>query len=334
MPCRDAAAHLPAAIASVQGQTFGDYEVIAVDDGSADETFRLLYAWAQRDGRVRVMQTHGRGLVGALASALAAARGDLVARMDADDLAASTRLEKQIALLEDDPRIAACGTGVEYFPPEAVRDGARRYESWLNGLNRPDDIARDIFIECPLPHPTLMARRSTILGVGGYRELGWPEDYDLVLRLWTGGYRMAKVPEVLHRWRESPHRTSRTDDRYRPESFLRLKIHFLTQSLLAGGRSAVIWGAGTTGKRLALGLIDAGTPVVAFVEVDPDKVGQTIHGAPVLSHEDIGRFARAGETRDDALVIGAVGNDGARAEIRDALVAIGMVELDDFAMVA
>ena len=61
MPCRDAAEHIEAAIASIRGQTFADFEVVAVDDGSVDDTYGHLYTWAQRDGRVRLIQGHGRG---------------------------------------------------------------------------------------------------------------------------------------------------------------------------------------------------------------------------------------------------------------------------------
>ncbi|HUG39622.1 MAG TPA: glycosyltransferase [Longimicrobiales bacterium] len=335
MPCRDAAPHLPAAIASLRAQTFDDFEVLAVDDGSADRTGEILHAWAREDGRVRVMQGHGRGLVPALATAHAGARAELVARMDADDLAAATRLEKQVALMDADPGIAACGTGVEYFPAHEVRPGARRYEAWINALLGPEEIARDIFIECPIPHPTLMIRRNVLQGVGGYRELGWPEDYDLILRVWAAGYRMAKLPDVLHRWREGPERASRTDSRYSPAAFLRLKIHFLTRTLLAGGRPAVVWGAGPIGKRFALALIDAGTPVAAFVEVDRKKIGQEIHRAPVVPQAEVRRFTDARDPRHPgALVLAAVGQEGAREEIRASCRELGLREGLDFVAVA
>lgn len=335
LPCRQAARHLPGAIASLRGQTFEDYEVLAVDDGSIDDTYAILYTWAQQDGRVRILQGHGRGLIAALATALAGARGELIARMDADDLADATRLEKQIALMDADPRIAACGTGVEYFPPDEVRGGARRYEAWINRLTTDEDIARDIFIECPIPHPTLMIRRSVLLGIGGYRDLGWPEDYDLILRVWGGGYRMAKVPEVLHRWREGPERASRTDQRYSQSEFLRLKVHFLTRTLLAGGRPAVVWGAGPVGKSMARALISAGTPVAAFVDVDSRKIGQEIHGAPVVSQDEVRRFTDPdGARRPGALILAAVGQAGAREEIRASCREQGLVEGVHFIAVA
>ncbi len=338
MPCRDAVAHLDAAITSIRAQTYTDFEVVAVDDGSVDETFRRLTDWSRDDFRVRVLQTGGRGLVAALATGLAAARGELVARMDADDMAEPERLEKQVALMDEDPRIAASGTDVRYFPREQVRNGARRYEAWINSLHSPGEIARDIFVECPIAHPTLMIRRHILLGVGGYRELGWPEDYDLVLRVWASGYRMAKVPEVLLHWRESPDRVSRTDRRYAEVEFRRIKIFFLQRTLLAAGRDAVVWGAGPIGKTFARELSAAGTRVRAFVDIDPAKIGQEIHGAPVLSPEEAAAFVRTmDEDEPEArtpLILAAVGQEGARQEIRAECRRQGLVEIDDFVAIA
>lgn len=348
LPCRDAAVHLPEAMASIRAQTFHDFEVLAVDDGSSDATFGLLRAWAVDDPRVRVLATHGRGLVPALASGLAAARGSLIARMDADDVAEPNRLVEQVSLLDRETSLAACGTGVEYFPPEMVRDGTRRYQDWLNSIATPDEISRDVFIECPIAHPTLMIRRSVILAVGGYRELGWPEDYDLILRVWAAGYRMARVPAILHHWREGPDRLSRTDERYDLDAFLRLKVFFLTRTLLAGGRSAVIWGAGPVGKRLARALIDAGTPIRAFVDLDPNKVGQEIHGATVASPDDLARLVPPRDADDEGartrpwrgfdpdrpLVLAAVAQEGARESIRGECRRQGLTEGADFIAVA
>ncbi|HEX7051066.1 MAG TPA: glycosyltransferase [Longimicrobiales bacterium] len=327
MPCRDAAACLTEAAASLDTQTYPDFEVVAVDDGSEDHTHDALLDWARRDPRVRVLRSPRRGIVAALTAGLAAAHGELIARMDADDVADPQRFEKQVALLDAEPTITACGTGVRYFPRAAVRDGARRYERWLNGLTTPDAIARDIFVECPIPHPTLLIRRSALVAVGGYREIGAPEDYDLVLRLWAAGHRMAKVPEVLLHWRESPGRASRTDPRYSAAAFRRLKVDVLRRTLLAHRDGAVVWGAGPTGKALARELSAQGVRLRAFVDLDPRKIGQTIHGAPVIPPDDIDRYR-------DAFALGAVARPGARAEIRAALAGRGWREMQDFCVAA
>ena len=331
MPCRDAALHLEAAIASIREQTFADFEVVAVDDGSRDDTFGLLHTWARLDARVRVLRTPGRGLVAALATGLASARGEIIARMDADDIAAPDRLQKQVALLDADPALAACGTRVRYFPADQVRAGARRYEHWVNGLVDHDEIARDIFVECPIPHPTLVIRRNVLLAIGGYRELGWPEDYDVVLRLWAAGYRMTKVPETLLQWRESPDRASRTDARYDPAEFRRIKIFFLRRTLLAAGRPAVIVGAGPVGKTFARALAAAGTRIAAFVDASPNRIGQEIHGAPVAAPSQMAALI---EGPDSPLILAAVGQPGAREEIRAECRRQGLVEMRDFVAIA
>ncbi|HEY8469708.1 MAG TPA: glycosyltransferase [Longimicrobiales bacterium] len=345
LPCRNAAAHLPEAIASLEAQTYADFEVVAVDDGSTDATATLLDAWAARDGRVRVLHTPPRGLVPALASALAAAAGELIARMDADDIAEPDRLARQVALLDARPDVVACGTRVRYFPRGAVRDGARRYEQWLNALTEPEELARDIFVECPIAHPTLVVRRAALEAVGGYRDPGWPEDYDLVLRLWAAGGRLANVPAVLLRWRERPDRTSRTDPRYSADAFRRCKVHHLRRTLLrapeaadaagreaaglegAATRAAVVWGAGPVGKHFARELVRQGVPLAAFVDLDPRKIGQQVYGVPVVAPAEIGRFR-------GALALAAVGSPGAREEIRAALNDAGWREGVDYVAVA
>lgn len=327
LPCRDAAAFLPECAASLGAQTFADFEVLAVDDGSTDTTGALLEAWARRDPRVRVLRTAPHGIVSALRLALSHASAPIVARMDADDAAHPERLARQFAELEGDPALAACGTHVRYFPAEAVRDGALRYQHWLNSLSSPASVARNLFVECPIAHPTLMARRSALVEVGGYRDAGWPEDYDLVLRLWQAGHGLSVVPDVLLDWRETPGRASRRDARYSPEAFRGCKVHFLRQTLLRGRDGVVVWGAGPVGKAFARELRRQGERVVAFVDLDPRKIGQEVHGAPVVAPEAVNRF-RGG------FAVGAVGSPGAREEIRAALDAAGWREMVDYCAVA
>ncbi len=327
LPCRDVAGVLPDAIESLRAQTYEDFEVVAVDDGSRDFTWQRLLDWARQDPRVRPLRTSPRGLVRALATAQAFARGELVARMDADDVAEPARLAAQVALLARHPDVAACGTHIRYFPRDVVREGALRYESWLNSLYSPTTIEREIFVECPLAHPSLLVRRGALLAVGGYRDVGWPEDYDLVLRLWAAGHRLAVVPEVLLYWREAPTRTSRTDSRYAPEAFRRCKVHYLTRTLAAGHDGIVVWGAGPVGKAFALELQAQGQRVRAFVDLDPRKIGQSIHGAPVVAPEAIRHYR-------GAFVVAAVGSPGARADIRAVLDDAGWREMADYCAVA
>lgn len=327
LPVRNGAGHLDEALSSLAGQTFRDFEVLAVDDGSDDETPEILEAWARRDCRVRVLRQEPAGIVAALERARAAARAPYLARMDADDVAAPERLERQLELLEARPGLVACGSGVTCFPREALTDGALRYESWINALVTPDEIERDLFVECPLPHPTFFLRAEAVEDVGGYRDRGWPEDYDLLLRLWAAGGRFGKVDRRLLRWRESPARLSRTSDAYSAEAFRRCKVHFLVEKLLPDPPAAVVWGAGPTGKAFGRSLRAAGATVRAWVEVDPRKVGQEIHGAPVVTAEEAGGYT-------DALHLAAVAQPGAREEIRARFRDLELAEITDAVAVA
>jgi len=327
LPVRNGEAYLPEAIASIEAQTYRKYEVIAVDDGSTDDSFDLLEQWAERDGRVRVFQQGPEGIVSALELARSQATGFHLARMDADDIASPYRFELQTQLMESDSTLVLCGCEVEYFPKENVKDGALRYQEWLNSPATSEEIAKEVFVECPLAHPAFFMRADAIASVGGYRDLGWPEDYDLLLRVWRSGGRLAKVPAVLMQWRETPQRLSRTNQRYSLDAFRRCKVHHLVSAFPTSARGVVIWGAGRVGKALGREFTRVGVPVVAYADVNPRKIGQNIHGAPVLN-------ADAAVGLSDVFHLASVGQEGARHVLRKLLSRAGYHELKNFVVMA
>src|SRR2546430_15517279 len=240
--------------------------------------------------------------------------------MDADDVALPERLELQVAAIEEEG-LAAVGGRVEYFPEPT--DGLRAYADWLNSLVTVEAALRDLWVECPLPGPGLTARAELV----SYRDHGWPEDYDLILRIWEAGGSFRNVDALVHRWRDHPERLTRTQPAYTLDAFRRCKIHFLRRTLLAGGRAAVVWGGGPTGKAFARELLAQGTPLGAFVEVDPRKLGKWIHRAPVVPVERAGDFP-------GSLALGAVSGSEGRARVRALAAGLGIVEGRDFVAVA
>jgi hypothetical protein len=185
----------------------------------------------------------------------------------------------------------------------------RAYVEWSNGLLHDPEIRRDLLVESPLVHPSVALRASALRDLGGYLAYDGPEDYDLWLRAAARGLRFAKRPEVLLQWRDSLGRLTRTDPRYGRERFFVRKLEALLDAVLAPGESVVIWGAGAVGKAWARALRDRGVALRAFVEVDARKLGQRIHGAPVVEVAAAGALG-------DALHLAAVGQRGARERIR------------------
>jgi len=326
IPVHDAGPFLRPALVSVQRQALAGFEALCVDDGSTDGSGETLLAFAAADPRFRVLKPGRIGLIRALNLLVREARAPYLARFDADDVMHPRRLELQAALLDARPEIAGASCLVRHFPAPDVGEGARVYEAWLNGLREPDEIAREIFVESPLPHPSVMVRRCVFERAGGYRDDGLPEDYDLWLRAHAAGLRFAKVRRVLHFWREHAGRVTRTHPRCSVQAFLRAKAKALLSGPLANGRRFVVWGAGMTGRRLTRLLVQAGRPPVALLDVDRRKIGRTRHGVPVLPPEAV----RPGA----ALVLAAVGARGARRLIRARLVEWGLREAEDFWLVA
>ncbi len=319
LPVRDAAGTLAACLDSLRAQTFGDFEVIAVDDASRDASATMLSAAAAEDPRVHVL-AGGHGLVASLNAAARAARGDLLARMDADDVALPERLARQVAALASEPAVDILGCRVSVLD-HGGRDneGMKAYVRWSNTLVTHEAMADDILVESPLVHPSVMMRAAALRALSGYRGFDGPEDYDLWLRALAAGLRFGKVPEVLVQWRDTPSRLSRADPRYAAERFFALKVEHLVARLRAG-EAVVLWGAGPIGKAWARALAARGHVIRAFVEVDPRKIGQTVHGAPVVT------VAAAGGHRDCAH-LAAVGRPDARARIRDAAARLGIDRL-------
>ncbi len=262
LPVRDATPWLDEALASLEGQTCGEFEVLIQDDGSGDDSVDRARAVARRDPRFQVEAGPPGGLVAALRRARERAQGALLVRMDADDLARPRRLAALVEAARAHPEAAFFASRIRYFPREGLSEGMRAYEAWLNGCLSHEAIVRDRFVECPLPHPAWAIRAAVYDALGGYAEGDGPEDYDLFLRAVEAGVRFHKVPDVLLDWRERPTRTSRTDPRYGRGAFRRLKLRYLVRWI--GERDAVVAGGGKGARRWVRALSKAGVGASAW----------------------------------------------------------------------
>lgn len=332
LPVRDGAATIERALVSLVAQTLSAWELIVVDDGSTDATPARLAEWARREPRLRVLRQSAEGIVAALEAGLAAAQGKVIARMDADDVAHPARLERQLALLESDPRLGLVSCLVGFGGDRDRQAGYARYVDWINRLVTPEEIAVNRFVESPMAHPSVMFRRELLSRVGGYRSGEFPEDYELWLRWLGAGVRMAKVPEELLVWHDSPGRLSRSDPRYAPDQFFAIKARYLGAELqrvlaMRPHTRLLVWGAGRPTRKRAELLVQHGIAIDGYIDIDPKKIGRRIGARPVLAPEDL-------PLPGEAFVLGYVASLGARELIRTALTARGYREGDDFLMCA
>lgn len=197
MPVYNAQRYLARAVESVLNQTFRDFELIAVDDGSRDESLSILRRYAGQDARVRVVSRPNTGIVGALNDGLDACRGEFVARMDSDDLCIPNRFEKQLAYMRGHPECVLVGSQVLLIDPDDAPICPKH-----DTLFTHEEIEyAHLHWGWPTVHPATMMRREAIERVGRYREeYKWLEDLDLFLRLGEVG-RLANLPEVLLHYR-------------------------------------------------------------------------------------------------------------------------------------
>jgi len=199
MSVHNSAAYLDAAVRSILAQTFADFEFIIVDDGSTDDSAKILAEFAERDPRIRVETRANKGLTKSLNEAIALSTGEFIARMDADDIATPRRFQIQVDFLRAHPEVVLLGGGYELI------DGAGRL---LTKIVPPSDDAtlqeHALSGRTPICHPLAMMRREAVVKVGGYDEsMLVAQDLDLWLKLGEVG-KLACVPDILLQYRQHP----------------------------------------------------------------------------------------------------------------------------------
>lgn len=203
MPIYNGAADLGKALDSVLSQTFSDFEVIAINDGSKDDSAALLNA--VDDPRVRVIHQDNMGLAATLNRGLSMARGALIARQDQDDLSHPERFARQVSFLQSNPKCVLLGTAAEIWIGDEPTDRAHDHPT-EHAL-----LVFDLLFNNPFVHSSVMMRRDAVLALGGYttdKDRQPPEDYELWSRLARHG-RVANLPERLVVYREVPQSMSR-----------------------------------------------------------------------------------------------------------------------------
>jgi glycosyltransferase involved in cell wall biosynthesis len=198
LPVYNASRYLERAVVSMLTQTFTDFELLLMDDGSTDDSLAILRKLAKADARCIVHTRENRGLVQTLNEGIARSRAEILVRMDADDLSYPRRIELQVAYLEQHPNCVAVGTEAMMIDP----DGHHLCRYGVPSDHMDIDAKHMIGAGGMILHPTVALRKSAVLSIGCYRDLcRHAEDFDLFLRLAEIGG-LANLPDVLVEYRQ------------------------------------------------------------------------------------------------------------------------------------
>ncbi|MEO1434349.1 MAG: glycosyltransferase family 2 protein [Bacteroidota bacterium] len=255
MPVYNAEPYLSACLDSICKQSYQNWELVAVTNGSTDASYETVQRYQRQDARIRVFNLPEKGIILALRKAYAESRGEWITRMDADDKMPPQKLETLLRGLNGKAGRVATGL-VEYFSDEGpVGPGFIRYSEWLNQLTLEARNWDAIYEECVIASPCWMMHRSDLNRIGAFESDRYPEDYDLVFRMYKVYLEVVAIPEVLHLWRDHGSRASRTDPNYQDQQFLELKLDYFFKLDRDRSKGLLIWGAGKKAKKLVNHLI-------------------------------------------------------------------------------
>lgn len=250
-PFKNAGKYILATAESILAQTETDWEWILVNDHSEQNEDKLLEDLLRKDQRIRVFKNSGNGIIDALNTAFVQVKGKYVTRMDADDLMSKDKLELFTNFLYQNNSKTIVTGKVRYFSEEyEVSEAFRKYELWLNNQVEKNDFYSEIYRECTLASGNWMMHTETLSSIGGFNQLKYPEDYDLLFRWYENHLTISGINEVTHLWREHSERTSRTHAHYAQEAFFELKVKHLL-NLDWNGEQILLNGTGQKGRLTA-----------------------------------------------------------------------------------
>ena len=278
MPVKDTDKYLPDCLDSILEQSISNWELIAVNDDSRDNSWEILSSYAQKDPRIRVFNNGEPSLLPTLRHGFSKATGSLIHRMDSDDIMPFNKLELMYNEWIKYGENSVITGGTKSFSENAqVGDGFKRYDAWLCSVARLNSHAQEIYRECVIPSNCWMVHRKDFIGVGGFNRDVFPEDYDLCFRFYKGGLTIVGLDSVLHYWRDRPDRISRNWECYRDNRFFELKTRYFFELDRDQTRPLVLWGAGKNGKNLMKKILIHEAPS-AWVCDNKAKIGKEIYG--------------------------------------------------------
>ncbi|PTM04127.1 MAG: glycosyl transferase family 2, partial [Bacteroidetes bacterium] len=303
-------------------QSYTNWELLIVDDHSADNSYTIVDTFAQNDNRIQLYSNNGKGIIDALKLAYSKSKGTFITRMDSDDIMTKDKLQTMYNDLGSNGKGHIALGLVKYFSEEGINEGFSKYETWLNNLTENGLNYSEIYKECVIASPCWMVHRDDFENCGAFNSEIYPEDYDLVFRFYKHKLKCIPASKLLHHWRDYSSRASRTQDNYSHDKLLDIKLHYFLQLHHDIEKTLVIWGAGHKGKSAANYLI---TKNVDFIWIcdNPKKIGKHIYDHELQNFKHL-------ETIKNPQSIITVANPNAQKEIKTYLKNQNMQTMVDY----
>lgn len=323
MAVKDTAPYLPECLDSILNQTYQNWELLAVNDHSSDDTPQILENYSKRDKRIRFLNSDQPKLIPTLQVGYAQAKGDLINRMDSDDRMPLDKIETLVNAWQKYGKGHVIAGGTEHFVDEGeVGDGFLKYEKWLNEVARTSTHYQQIYKECVIPSHCWLMHKADFDAVDAFNPIIYPEDYDLCFRMYEKGLKIIGIDKILHHWRDRSNRISRTWDEYKDNRYFDMKLRFFTKLDRDENRPLVLWGGGRNGKDMAKGL-QKYHQNFHWVCDNERKIGKDIYG--VLMED----FATIAQLHNPQIMIVVSSPDG-KIEIQNQLDSWGKQPVKDY----
>lgn len=312
MAVKDTAPYLRTCIDSIIAQTYKNWELIAVNDHSKDDTLNILREYACKDSRVRVYNSHKPKLIPTLQIAYSKIKGTLINRMDSDDKMPKDKIQILVEQWQKYGKGNVIAGGTEHFVDEGtVGGGFLRYEKWLNNVAKSSTHYQEIYTECVIPSHCWIIHKDDFDRVGAFNPMVYPEDYDLCFRFYKHKLNVVGIDKILHYWRDRENRISRTWEEYKDNRYFDLKLRFFYELDRDKSKKLVLWGAGKNGKDMAKLLLSYESNF-NWVCDNENKIGKDIYGIIMQHFEEVLKV-------EDIQIIIAVASDVDKAIISEIL---------------
>ena len=287
MAVKDTEPYLQECLDSILNQTYSNWELIAVNDHSSDNSKNILDAYALKDKRVRVYGSQGNKLIAALQTGYQHVNGQLINRMDSDDKMPDYKLQVMVENWQQYGKGHVIAGGTQHFVDKGeVGGGFLRYDAWLNEVAKTNTHYEQVYTECTIPSHCWLIHKEDFDSVGAFNSSVYPEDYDLTFRFYRQKLKIIGLDKVLHHWRDRTDRISRTWEVYQDNRYFELKLKYFYELDRDPQRPLVLWGAGKNGKDLAK-LVLHHESTFHWVCDNDQKVGKDIYSIRMKHFEEV-----------------------------------------------